>query len=385
MPNILLPPGVLLQSKDPVRLAMKDGVPVLSEQVSYPAFFARREDLIRVHPEIKNQSARYGTYVPVLPTSQGLMWNPDWNCFSAFFPQSDGIQFDQLVHDLAKGALSWGLKCPVVEGPESVVGQVMRRYGECVGAKPGKEGFNPTPLMLNHPVARLLSLANDQELKDFRDRELTLLDLAMSHQLWDAAHWLWDKGVRASPAFLEGPYLESLVVASHALQESWGTGFLDRHFDRPAWLATWLNRFEQSGVKMRADPFSTWRQRLLAKNIGDTSPEENPIVDTLPAFWISRSIRGNGVSVPLMQESPLQCDMFDTWVRFFARQGVDLERQAVHGWDKTLVMGFSGYAATQHRPERWEGWQERMRVVSQSERLSLETNQPHALRPPPRL
>ena len=387
MPAITLPADTPLRSDGSVEMVMRAGQLVLAQPVSYPAFFLRCDDVQSRLPDYERLKSRYGNRWPAVPTAEGLVWDPDWNVFGAFFQDKYSAEGTRVLSDLQKRTVAWSLCCPVVEGPESVIGQVIRQYGRNVGAVPGKPGFNPSSEMRDYPVAKLLEKAKG--LPDFRDRGLSLLDLAMNNHLWEDAEWLWQKGVRPTPTALEGAYLESLVLASHALQESSVTGFLPRDHDRVEWLERWLQRFEQTGVPVSDRPFSTWRQRVLEKNMGSSQVDGAPLVDTAPGLWIARCVYTTPGGTPKVEQASHQVGLFDAWARFWARQGVDLEQQPVRMWGDQSVVGISAFIATQDaRPERaaaWEGWLNRLQVITQAERLQQDTLSPAAVRSSPRL
>ena len=92
---------------------------------------------------------------------------------------------------------------------------------------------------------------------------------------------------------------------------------------------------------------------------------------------------------PKVEQASHQVGLFDAWARFWARQGVDLEQQPVRMWGDQSVVGVSAFIATQDvRPERaaaWEGWLNRLQVITQAERLQQDTLSPAAVRSSPRL
>lgn len=387
MPSIILPQDIQLHSAGPVKLVLRNGQPVLDQAVGYPQFFIKGEDVVACVEGCQRMKSRYGNRWPAQPTNEGLAWDPEWNAFGAFFSEerSYASGVDRLVEDVKAGKVHWHLCCPVVQGPESIIGQIMQEYGKSVGAEPGNRGFNPSHLMRSHPVETLLAKTALEELVAFRDRDRSLLDLAMENQLWDSAQWLWDRGVRPSEQALAGSYLESLVIASLALQESAVTGFLPGSVDRGQWLRAWLDRFTQTQTPITDTPFSTYRQRLMEKNAGSLYQDEPPVIDSIASLWISGCllVQSNG-AVPAINAIK-SSEMFDAWVEFWAVHGVDMEAVKVCQWRKDPVIGVGAYMATRHRPELWAPWHDRLTTIYQATRMELDTVPASVRRNLPRL
>lgn len=384
MPSIVLPPDTPLQSNGPVQLILRAGTPVLDQRVSYPSFFVKAEDITSRLEDYQRVKSRYSDRWPAQPTEKGLVWDPQWNAFAAFFGESTDYGVDRIVQDLADRKVSWSLCCPVVEGPESIIGQVMLHYGKHVGAVPGQFGFNPTSGMRDRPIQALLAKASPGEMESFQDRDRSLLDLAMQNQLWDTAQWLWDQGIRPTPKSLQGPYLESLVIASLALQESAVTGFLPCQVDRAQWLQGWLDRFTESQTPISDAPFSTYRQKMMEKNMGSLYDPDDVICDTIASFWISRCLFVHPSGPPSVN-AVKNNQMFDAWVRFWSTHGVDLDKVSVPEWRNPPVAGVSSYMQTRQRPELWAPWLERLQWTYQARRLELETVPSVSQRPQSRL
>jgi hypothetical protein len=316
-----------MRTREPVPLRVENGVLAVQVEAIYPEFYISGED-VRANG-YSSQYAAASDRWPAIMMHGGLAWDPDWVVFAAFYDDDKAGEIPapdiRIQNAMSKGELDWELCCPVLEGPSTLIGQLIRQYGSFTGGNPSKLGHNPTQSMLRYPLSGMLQAIPDTQLHKFRDRTDTLLDLAMTHQQWDFAEWLWDKGVRWSDEALAvlRP-LESIVVGSATLQESLGTGFLSGRGPqaRADWLGAWLERWKSQGVEYSNVPHSTRRAEMAVANGWQ---DGKSLLDTPASLWASSFAWREGPAMMPLANAPAQVQpMLEQWVRFWEEQDVDL-------------------------------------------------------------
>jgi hypothetical protein len=373
MSLVELPASVTLHSEKPVALSISKGQAVVKGPLQFPEFYLKTNDL----PETLLLAAAdtpCGRW-PAVISNGVLSTDPAWGVFGWFFEYPDDGPGLKVVESIASGKVDWKLSCPVNIGHESVIGLLMASYGKHSCADPGCTDYNPTHVMRQHPIEKILSRAARGDLVEFEDRGSTLLDLAITYQLWPLADWLWNKGVRWSEnALATGQPLEGLIIATRALQGSLATGFLD-DFKVPEaggkrieWVSKWLKRWEETGAPASHVPSLTWRSRRAEKHgwqggIG--------VRDTPASMWACMFIDVAGPRVLEFSRAQEHAKgLIACWAQFWARQGVDMEIQPIQKNNETSIMGIREFWGSARNAE---GWIEYVRTQQQAACMEMAT------------
>lgn len=306
----------------------------------YPDFYVNTEQVTQHFNPSSSQRVSLPHNIglgrlPALPTEQGLYFDSEWAIFGAF-EDTDRYHPEFKVYDiLLKKGVSWDLKCPAMRDYESLLGHLIAQYGQHTGGDPDRPGMNAGQVQSEKPIKQVLKHIPGPALAQFEDRGRTLLDIAMYHQQWDLAEFLWGKGVRWSEqARSQGRPFEALVVATIGLQGILLSRPLDcfsesasppSEDERVAWLETWLDRCREQQVSVAPEkPELDLRARLAHIRNWDLGKQ---LRDTPVSFWTTRFTEcGPGASGlglrPVDHSSHVQT-LVKTWVEFWARAGAD--------------------------------------------------------------
>lgn len=202
--------------------------------------------------------------IPVLIEDQRLEVNTDWFVFPLLLSQSEVQEnYNTVFEALEKEHIHWSLVCPSIVGPiQSLIGQLIHFFGwkSLLHRDYRYDDWDPEQcfygdlekIQANKPLIDLLKDEEEITLQDFKDNGQTLLDLASNYQLWDLADWLWGKGVRWSPSYLQTGSL--LVAVSRGCSPLPGERYLNTspyscmavtQTRNNQWLKRWLDRYGQ--------------------------------------------------------------------------------------------------------------------------------------------
>lgn len=376
-----IPEHLGLQSSGSTRLVVRDGKLVLGNDPTYPAFYVDGEHL---NDWLESQGQARINYsvdkkLPAMVGQDGLVMDRRWECFGAFIDPKDERVPWNIQQQLRKGEIAWDLQCPVMQGPASLIGQLIRVYGLSTGANPDRPGMNPNQGMLEFPLTSILRKASAQQLRAFRDRDRTLLDLACEHQQWALAQFVWDKGVRWSEDDLVlGTPLAALTLTSQALQGPGHSQPIDAAENlqnvetRAAWLQQWLRRYRRAGGVIDTDePVIDWRGRLgQARGLDDHAA----ITDTPASFWITRfmPIKSGLIRLTKPEQLPEHAlAIIQTWAGFWDDAGVDLDQVACDtGARGGMRQGMADFWSIADNGRLWADY---LRTWMQQRRLERDT------------
>ena len=303
--------------------------------------------------------------LPIQPTNEGFRFDSEWAPFGVFF-ESRGAKNrdmppDRFLRDMTSGTVDWQVKCPVVQNYESLVGQLISRYGSRVGGDPDYPGMNQSNEQVKYPISKMLERAPSSELIGFTDRGRSLLDMATSTQQWSLAEYLWDRGVQWSKqSLMSGAPLEALIVASLQLQ-NWINQQVNDYLpgtsaeeERIKWLSIWQDRFIASGGCVDASPQLNWRSRL-AEIRGWQAGQS--ITDTPASFWISRMTSVSNTGFVAIDKAQSHIPAIIThWANFFTSHGVDLYSVSIpRGKDMKDAVGINDFWCNIKNHEEWLG------------------------------
>lgn len=356
---------------------------VPSAPLLYPDFYINTE---QVTPHLDPSYSRRVSLphnigsgrLPALPTDQGLYFDTRWAIFGAFDRPNDYSPPFKVYDILLTKAVAWDLKCPAMSGYESLLGNLIAQYGQYTGGDPDRPGMNANQEQIDKSIKHVLRQVPGSALAQFEDRGRTLLDIAMYHQQWDLAEFLWNKGVRWSPqSKAQGRPFEALVVATMSLQGILRSRPLDcfadstsppNENDRVAWLETWLDRCQEQQVcAVPTAPELDLRARLAHLRNWDAG---KTLRDTPLSFWISRFTEcGPGTTgLPPMDHQPHVQSLVKTWVEFWANRGVDPMTELVAS-GRGVSQGFAQFwDQTRNGPE----WTQFVQVAFNRVRLAQE-------------
>lgn len=345
MALIRLPPDTPLYSKEPLTLALENGAVVFKGPVTYPTVGVKLKDIEHM---TKFAIEDGDPLIPVLVTSDGL--HTDLNWWTLVKVQrgvegrhnnlnDSGWDMERTMEMVAKNQVNWSLKCPVMEGTQSLMGLFMTMHGYHAGAEEdgGAAMKEPSNTVKTHPIKKLLKHASPEEMQTFRDGTDTLLDLAFVNFQWEAAEWLWKNGVRWSQeAIARGKPLEDLAAASLKLRSGYSS-FLNPQWSKSTdgqriqecldWLEPWLERWEALRAPLPTEAALTRRaQRAKASNW----MEATQLRDTPQTFWAARMVEQTGPNImPLDKLHAHTRAVVDRWLLFWTRQGVDFATLAL--------------------------------------------------------
>lgn len=372
MARYLMPPDFPLHMAEEKQLVCRQGKIVPSSPGMFPDFFAKshevEEQVFGMTPldeqdPIQTVPSYNATRYPLQPTDEGFVFDANWAVFGTFFENRTVKKKDlphvRLLEDLSCGKIDWKIKCPVVHDYESLIGQLIDRYGSFVGGNPDYPGMNARSEQVRYPISEMLKSAPDKELISFDDRGRSLLDLAVSSQQWDLAEHLWRRGVRWSDEYLaSGIPLEALVVASLQLQNTIKLPINDAlppdssEAERLSWLSTWQERFVSCGGCVDAAPRLGWRSRLAHMRNWDLGKD---IADTPASFWISRITTPLNTGLPPLGRVPSHVSAIaSSWAVFFTSHGIDLHNTPVtRGPNREDAVGFEEFWANSATSQDW--------------------------------
>lgn len=382
MSRIKLPPQTQLMSSGPVALDVANGAAFFAKTPQFPNFFIVLSEPLG--------SLYEGTKLPAVITPSGLETDPAWDIFHHFFTEDDYRSRgpdDRVVSLIKEKKTKWSCTCPVIEGHKSVIGQLIRQYGELSAAVPFKETYDVNQLMRGTSIASLLRHEKAQTLIDFRDGELTLLDLATRHQQWHLADFLWDKGVRWSEADIQkGEPLGALILGSKTLQRSSGAAFLSELKKDGAapsaieWLGLWLDRWKATGAPLPTQGHLDWRARVAT--LGN-HPSGHDIRDTPASLWAQTCIEPVGPHIKnIKHATQTERDLISAWSGFWATNGVDLFSLPI---PKNDGSHYAGIQESWSFFKSYEGWMDFIQMHHQASVLELKTQGANAKRAGPRL
>lgn len=333
-----LPKTLSLHTQVPSVLKYKKGFLIAETLRTYPSLFANLEE-IKAATEKERRGKRPRKEIsenwPVAMDEKGLWTDFRWWVFQVFSdPDRDfDSHHETLMKELSRDPSLWDVRCPAIEGHETLIGKLMEEYGKRMGGAPRRANFNPTPTMQDYPLITLLDGKTASQILDFQDRGRTLLDLAISHQQWEMAEALWDMGARWSTHHVEsGQVLEGLIVGWAGVRESayegWlkGTSPSQTEALRMKWLDTWLGRYEKLRGSLPTEPTLDRRWRGFV----ESGMRTNHFLDSPVTLFLSRMFHVDGPRVRGLDTMPdFSRSMLERWCKFWADQGVDLLSQRI--------------------------------------------------------
>lgn len=332
MARILLPAHIQISACGGVNMLARNGELVLAQEPQYPAFFIGQNE---VNDWLKSQGNKAipspGLMLPFALEGGNLVTDSEWGHFAAFW--LDEGSASRVIHDMTKGRVDWKMQCPSIKHHGTMIGLAMRHQGLQCGSDPGQRAPAFMPPLEKLSDFKFLLREPRQELMDFRDRGMSLLDLACQHRQWRLAEALWQKGVRwTDQALGDGTIITSLITCSHELTDHISSARLDidtkQGRDRVAWVRTWLDRYEDEGGPAHIDACIPWRMRTMVAN--GTRPDED-FLDTPASLWIALFCKVNpgaqGLPYPGSRDHADQ--ICQAWAAFWARNGIDIEQTEV--------------------------------------------------------
>lgn len=335
-----------------MQFAVRDGLAV-PQDVYYPLFYLDmlNDNLVQANKQWRLQNPTEAALLfdrpcrlpspekmPFQLSPAGLEFNPAWAAFAPLSPRTKADSHSRddaqrVVEMLRDGELPWDMRCSSIRPHTSLVAMCMYAVGRSMGALPG-EDMHSNP-MAPDMVLKGLKKANTtpQQLRDFSDGGLTLVDIATRYQCWDVAQWLWNKGVRWSDREIErGQPLLDMVVAyencSRAVHGFSSPDYILRtRLPASQWFKNWFDRWEKSGGKPPQVAALDHAARLLeARGFKSSNFSEHPLV-TPQQFFASRALligTSNKISLPINRAHSEHIACLQAWSEMWARNGVDI-------------------------------------------------------------
>lgn len=350
----------LPQYPDGVSFRLEQGQLVPQNKPLFPQYYLNYEQLLGALPEVDEWHSHDAVFkffnwsddiaqcpIPFEIVGDQMFTDSRWFGFSLLIgPWQLQNKWQKVWAALEEGHIHCFDVCPVYQQDlQSYIGQLIHLFGW--KSWPYFEPSYDHPadsfqaqlckVVSGYSLEQLLSKETDQSLQEFRDQHYSLLDLASRYQLWDLAHFLWNKGVRWTQHYLHhGLALRDLSVGCAKLfGEEWlfdQPGVEEKYHQRDAhWLKLWLNRYHHDPDRPSNLPI------LLEDECIVLAPHSKGWMAHGDLIWWTEHMRFNFCNQDKLS------DFLLIWVCYWKEQGIDFHDLTLTFPSHIHAYGFGEY------------------------------------------
>lgn len=354
----LLPPDISLRTESSATAVWKDGQLVLQMDLSYPQLHVLNKDIPG-----NDYNGYDAVKMPVVMTEEGPVTDWAWKAFVELevVPSRNGrpavetAYLRKAIEGIAKGTLAWNMTCSAMPQSESLIGRLFEVFEDQYGFMSPLDRPSDVISEMKISPAELFKHIKPADLRTFRDRGRSLLDMATTHGLWDLSEWLFKQGVPLSPETVDaGLVHQALVLTQNASDHS-----QEELTHRSAWLDRWLTRLESFPLPSGG---LDWERRHRQHRM--SSVEASDYTDSVASFWATKQVNWFGPSPSLPQQlNPNEKVQFERWVQHWTTLGLDLDTvQMPTRYDPYKEKPIS-VPLTEHWTEKTAPWLERTQTL----------------------